>query len=219
MIQFRTANTANIPVRASNVSIHNKLFTTNFAAVASAFTGAACSCATSTISGTTLTAGTITGTLYPGMTLKGTDVVPGTIVMEQLTGTTGATGTYRVSVSQTVASATIVGGATEFNLEGCEFRDISSILNLVTVYTAAATHASAAIGSFLAEVGVVIEEGFEWRGFYLHGGLGQGAALPRFHGGAGRQTQGQGHGGQAAEKFVQLDFSFRWDRAWVNSVS
>ena len=146
MIQFKTADTANIPVRAANVSLQNLLFTTNIAACVSAFTGAACSCATSTIAGTTLTAGTITGTLYPGMVLKGTGVVPGTIVMSQLTGTTGATGTYTVSVSQTVSSTTILGGATEFNIEGCEFRDISSILNLMTVYTAAATHANTADG-------------------------------------------------------------------------
>ena len=32
---------------------------------------------------------------------------PGTKILEQLTGTTGSTGTYRVNVSQTVSSTTI----------------------------------------------------------------------------------------------------------------
>ena len=39
--------------------------------------------------------------------ISGTNVQPGTKILEQLTGTTGSTGTYRVNVSQTVSSTTI----------------------------------------------------------------------------------------------------------------
>jgi hypothetical protein len=136
-ITFSTANTANIPVRASGVSLQNLLFINNFADIASNFSGVSASCATSTISGYTLTAGTVTGTLYPGMALMGTGVLPGTIVMSQLTGTAGATGTYTVNISQTVSSTTITGGQHDFNIENCEFRDTSSVLNALTIFTGA----------------------------------------------------------------------------------
>lgn len=144
-ITFSTANTANIPLRAAGVSLQNLLFINNFAAIASNFTGAAASCASSVISGTTLTAGTITGTLYPGMALMGTGVLPGTIVTRQLTGAAGATGTYTVSVNHATAtgSVTITGGEHDFAIENCEFKDTSSILNGVTIFTGAAIANSA----------------------------------------------------------------------------
>jgi len=59
---------------------------------------------------TTMTVTAITsGPIYPGMTITGTGVTAGTRIVSQLTGTDGSTGTYRVSVSQTVASTTITG--------------------------------------------------------------------------------------------------------------
>lgn len=136
-IVFSTADTANIPVRASNMSIQNFLFINNFADIASNFSGVSASCATSTISGTTLSAGTVTGALYPGMALMGTGVLPGTIVVSQLTGSATATGTYTVNISQTVGSTTITGGQHDFNIEGCEFKDTSSVLNALTIFTGA----------------------------------------------------------------------------------
>lgn len=47
------------------------------------------------------------GTLVVGATISGTGVVSGTTIVSQLTGTTGGTGTYEVSIPQTVASTTI----------------------------------------------------------------------------------------------------------------
>ena len=49
------------------------------------------------------------GTIYPGMTITGTGVTAGTRIVSQTSGTTGGTGVYVVSVSQTVASTTITG--------------------------------------------------------------------------------------------------------------
>lgn len=47
------------------------------------------------------------GVVVPGGTLSGTNVVTGTQVLAQLTGTAGGIGTYRVNIQQTVASTTI----------------------------------------------------------------------------------------------------------------
>lgn len=63
---------------------------------------------TGSIAGTTLTVSAIgTGALAPGMVLSGTNVAVGTTIVKQLTGTTGSTGNYQVSISQTVNSTTI----------------------------------------------------------------------------------------------------------------
>ena len=70
---------------------------------AAAFTGA--------ISGTTLTVtGTPTGTLEPEHVILGGSVQTNTYIVQQLTGTVGGAGTYQVSVSQTVASASLTSG-------------------------------------------------------------------------------------------------------------
>ena len=70
------------------------------------------------ISGTTLTVTTITsGALVEGVALKQTGgVSAGTKVIEQLTGSIGGTGTYSVSISQTVTSTNMEqGGFTTYN--------------------------------------------------------------------------------------------------------
>ncbi len=144
-----TANTANVPLRSSDMSIQNCLFLNNFADIASVFTGIRGSSATSTIglagsagatAGTTLTTvGAVTGAFYPGMTLMGTGVKKGTIILRQLTGTTAGIGTYEVNVSQAVTSATITGGTHNFAIDNCEFRDLSSVLNALTIVTGNAT--------------------------------------------------------------------------------
>lgn len=137
---YTTATTANVEVRSSNMTIQNCLFLANFANIASAFTAIRASSGTSTITGTTFSAvGAVTGTFYPGMTLAGTGVAPGTMILSQLTGTTGGIGTYQVSVSQTVTSTTITGLTTDFAIDNCEFRDLSSALNFVALFTGNAT--------------------------------------------------------------------------------
>lgn len=65
---------------------------------------------TGSIATTTLTVSAISaGTILPGMVITGTGVSANTYIVHQLTGTAGSTGTYQVSVSQTVASTTITG--------------------------------------------------------------------------------------------------------------
>lgn len=65
---------------------------------------------TGSIATTTLTVSAISaGTIYPSMQISGTGVTAGTRIVAQLTGTTGGTGTYTVSASQTVSSTTITG--------------------------------------------------------------------------------------------------------------
>jgi len=50
------------------------------------------------------------GTIYPGSTISGTGIATGTMVVSQLTGTTGGVGTYLVNLGQqTVASTTVAG--------------------------------------------------------------------------------------------------------------
>jgi len=64
------------------------------------------------ISGTTLTVTSITsGALLPNVALKTVGgVTAGTIVLSQLTGTTGSTGTYSINTSQTVTSTNMEQG-------------------------------------------------------------------------------------------------------------
>jgi hypothetical protein len=63
---------------------------------------------TGAISTTTLTVSAVSsGTLAPGEVLSGSGVTANTLIVSQLTGTTGGVGTYQVSISQTAASTTI----------------------------------------------------------------------------------------------------------------
>ncbi len=65
---------------------------------------------TGSISGTTMTVTAIlTGQINDGMEISGSGVTGGTLVVDQLTGTSGGVGTYEVSISQTVGSTTITG--------------------------------------------------------------------------------------------------------------
>jgi hypothetical protein len=68
------------------------------------------------ISGTTLTVTSMTsGTIRQGMQFNGTPatIAFGTRIGTQLTGTAGGAGTYQVSVSQTIGSATMVAAQTD----------------------------------------------------------------------------------------------------------
>lgn len=122
-------------ITGNNVSFQNCQFVANFAAITSAFTLAAAS-VTASIAGTTLSVTVVgSGTLYPGNTITGTGVTAGTVIMAQMTGTTGGVGTYTVSASQTVASTTITTLTQFFALDNCSIRDSSTALNFVTVLT------------------------------------------------------------------------------------
>ena len=65
---------------------------------------------TASIAGTVMTVTAVTsGTIVPGQGCSGANVLNGTQIMTQLTGTAGSTGTYRVNLFQTAASATVNG--------------------------------------------------------------------------------------------------------------
>lgn len=65
---------------------------------------------TGSITTTNLTVSAVaSGPIYIGMTITGTGIAANTIVLSQTSGTSGSTGVYVVSVSQTVASASISG--------------------------------------------------------------------------------------------------------------
>ncbi len=59
---------------------------------------------TGSISGTTLTATSITGSIYAGQNIRGANVAPGTAIVS------GSGGTWTVSVSQTVSSTAMTSG-------------------------------------------------------------------------------------------------------------
>jgi len=67
---------------------------------------------TGSISGDVLTVtGAVTGTIYPGSVLSGTNVATGTQITGQLSGTTGGDGTYSVSIPEQIVAATTITAA------------------------------------------------------------------------------------------------------------
>ena len=91
---IQTALTASEPTEAT--------VTASIAASTSSFTGS--------IAGNVLTISAISsGTIVNGTTLSGTGVTASTLVVNQLTGTTGGIGTYAVNTTQVVTSTTITG--------------------------------------------------------------------------------------------------------------
>lgn len=155
-----TAATANLTVRAANISIQNCVFYINFADIASVFTGLSASVTASVAVGTASSASspglgsvmTVTvvgsGTLYPGATVLGTAIPPGVFIQSQLTGTTGGVGTYQLNKSFTFASGTVTTGCQDFAIDSCEFRDLSSVLNALSIYTTSSTAQGSAGFSF-----------------------------------------------------------------------
>lgn len=95
---------------------------------------------TASISGTTMTVTAVSaGTVNVGKVINGTGVTAGTTVLAQLTGTAGSTGTYTVSVSQTVAS-------TAMTVVGVAFLNIPSTVERITVmFNAVSTNGSSNI--------------------------------------------------------------------------
>jgi hypothetical protein len=87
----------------------NGVASTNNNVFVDSSTGQTASGTASSISGNTLTVGgTVTGTFSAGMSLSGTGIASGTVIVGLGTGTGGA-GTYFVNYSQTVSSTTITG--------------------------------------------------------------------------------------------------------------
>lgn len=112
-------------------TLTNKTLSTGLVMDASAITsGTSVSTATTSftasISGTTMTVTAVgSGTIAVGQVITGTGVTAGTVITALGTGS-GSTGTYTVSVSQTVASTTIT-------IVGLSFLDIPSWVKRITV--------------------------------------------------------------------------------------
>lgn len=61
-------------------------------------------------SGTVLTVTSVTGIIKGGDAVSGSGVPAGTVIVAQITGTTGVAGTYRTSVATTSSSASLTSG-------------------------------------------------------------------------------------------------------------
>lgn len=134
-----TAASATIQVTGNNVSFQNCQFVANFANITALFTHQQAS-VTASITGNVMTVSAVgSGTLYVGNTLSGTGVTVGTVILSQLTGTTGGVGTYNVSPSQTVSSTTVTTLTQFFAVDNCEMRDTTSSLNFLNMVTVSAT--------------------------------------------------------------------------------
>ncbi len=95
------STTTAYPITLNNTAYSQNVSVQNRTAVFTASIGPA---------STTMTVSAVTsGVIYPGMILTGTGVTAGTRIVSQSTGTAGSTGTYVVSVAQTVASTDITG--------------------------------------------------------------------------------------------------------------
>lgn len=82
---------------------------------------------TGSISGTVLTASSVTGTIAVGDGLSGSGVFPTTFVTGQLSGTPGGAGTYSVNISQTVGSTTITSGSVVISSNLATFTSATTI--------------------------------------------------------------------------------------------
>lgn len=96
-VTFSGTGTQNIDTKGVGLDCN-----ANFGIIASTFTAS--------ISLTTMTVtAAASGALVAGHTVSGTGVTVGTKIVAQLTGATGSTGTYTVSVSQTASSTSMTG--------------------------------------------------------------------------------------------------------------
>lgn len=99
------------PVTSSTINLSAATSFSNAAALIQTGLGAANAVVTGAIAGSTLTVSAVaSGELAIGQTISGTGITPGTTITALGTGT-GGTGTYTVSVSQTVSSTAITAGA------------------------------------------------------------------------------------------------------------
>jgi hypothetical protein len=96
------ATTAQAPSLTTGTTDLTNTYTLTYSLPVATFTGSS--------TGTTLTvASGLTGTVTTGMTITGGSIPTGTYIVNQLTGTTGSTGTYTISASVSQASTSITG--------------------------------------------------------------------------------------------------------------
>lgn len=102
---FQDTTTQTAPANTAQVMRLNQVDLTDGVTLESHTATLTASIATTNMTVTVATAGSI----YLGMTLTGSGVSAGTRVSSQTSGTSGGTGVYVVSISQTVSSTTITG--------------------------------------------------------------------------------------------------------------
>lgn len=134
-----TVTTATININADDVSFSNCQFIPNFLNVAALFTLTLAS-VTASQSGYILTVTAVgSGALAPGQTIAGTSVAANTVIVNQLSGTTGGIGVYAVSQSTTVASTTVTSSSKGFVLDNNEVTDTSAVLNFLVIVATSTT--------------------------------------------------------------------------------
>jgi len=109
---------------------------------------------TGSISGTTLTASSITGTIDIGGKLAGTGVTAGTYIKSQLTGTAGGAGTYQVSASQTVGSEAMTS-----TLAGVTYDSVSGAFKVISPTVGASSTADFATGTIADDLKLTLTTG------------------------------------------------------------
>lgn len=118
---------------------------------------------TASIAGTTMTVSAISsGTIGVGQTVLGGTVDAGTYVVEQLTGTPGGVGTYKVSVSQTEGSGSLTSRATSVDVTYDSVQGAFTVTSGVTGAISTVAYASGAAAAPLAltvATGAVISQG------------------------------------------------------------
>lgn len=127
-----TAATSTIGVTGDGISIQNCQFIANFADIAAAFTHSQASVTASFSNGVMTVSAVGSGTLSVGNKLSATGLNQNTVILQQLTGTTGGTGTYQVSGAQTLASTTVTTVTKYFDVDSCYFFDTSAVLNFLS---------------------------------------------------------------------------------------
>jgi hypothetical protein len=137
---FEDTTTQTAPANTAQVMRLNQVDFANGVTLGSHTATLTASIATTNMTVTVATAGSI----YLGMTLTGTGVSAGTLVSSQTSGTAGGVGVYVVSISQTVSSTSItgtiqskitVGSAGTYNLQwSAQFINTAAAIHEISVW-------------------------------------------------------------------------------------
>lgn len=115
---------------------------------------------TGAISGTTLTASSVSGSIDIGGKLGGGGITAGTYIVAQLTGTPNGAGTYQVSASQTVGSEAMTS-----TLAGVTYDSVSGAFKVISPTSGATSTAAFATGTIADDLkltqatGAVLSQG------------------------------------------------------------
>jgi hypothetical protein len=103
---------------------------------------------TGTIAGTTMTVSAVSaGTLTVGQTLTGTGVTAATTIFRQIDGTPGAVGTYEVSLSQSVSTATTIAATVASTTVGAPAFTIDDTAPKVASVTSTSNNVTVGVGT------------------------------------------------------------------------